>query len=82
VSLFPGLVRTEGVMKWKDYIDLSNSESPRFVGRAVVGLVADEDVLERSGERVVVAEVAHEYGFTDEDGAQPRSLRKQYEAAR
>lgn len=82
VSLYPGLVRTEGVMKWKDYLDLSNSESPRFVGRAVVGLAADEHVLERSGERVDVAEVAHEYGFTDEDGAQPRSLREQYEVAR
>jgi NAD(P)-dependent dehydrogenase (short-subunit alcohol dehydrogenase family) len=79
VSLYPGLVRTEGILKWKDYIDLSNSESPWFVGRAVAALAADEDVLMRTGETLVVAELAEEYGFTDEDGAQPRSLRPQFE---
>jgi NAD(P)-dependent dehydrogenase (short-subunit alcohol dehydrogenase family) len=80
VSLYPGLVRTEGILKWKDYIDLSNSESPWFAGRAVVGLAGDEDVLARSGQTLVVAELAEEYGFADEDGAQPRSLRSQFEA--
>lgn len=79
VSLYPGLVRTEGILKWKDYIDLSNSESPWFVGRAVVALAADDDVMARTGQTTVVAELAEEYGFTDEDGTQPRSLRAQYE---
>jgi dehydrogenase/reductase SDR family member 1 len=80
VSLYPGLVRTEGILKWADYIDLSNSESPGFVGRAVAALAADEDVLTRSGETLVAAELAEEYGFTDEDGLQPRSLRPQFES--
>jgi dehydrogenase/reductase SDR family protein 1 len=79
VALYPGLVRTEGVLKWKDYIDLSNSESPWFVGRAVAALAADDSVLSRTGQRLVVAELAEEYGFADEDGAQPRSLRPQFE---
>jgi dehydrogenase/reductase SDR family protein 1 len=79
VSLYPGLVRTEGILKWADYIDLSNSESPAFVGRAVAALAADEDVLARSGEVLVAAELAEEYGFTDEDGAQPQSLRPEFE---
>src|SRR5204863_183161 len=35
VSLYPGLVRTEKVMDAAAYLDLSNSESPRFIGRAV-----------------------------------------------
>jgi hypothetical protein len=35
VSLYPGLVRTESVMKAAQYVDLSNSESPQFIGRAV-----------------------------------------------
>ncbi|HYY04690.1 MAG TPA: SDR family NAD(P)-dependent oxidoreductase [Gaiellaceae bacterium] len=82
VSLYPGLVRTEGILKWKDYIDLSNSESPSFVGRAVVALAADDDVMARSGQTAVVAELAEEHGFTDEDGTQPRSLRAQYEVVR
>jgi dehydrogenase/reductase SDR family protein 1 len=79
VSLYPGLVRTEGVLAWADHLDLSNSESPRFVGRAVTALAADPTVLERTGEVLVAAELARDYGFTDVDGAQPRSLRAQFE---
>ena len=75
VSLYPGLVRTEGILKWKDYIDLSNSESPLFVGRAVVALAADPRLMDRAGETLVAAELAAEYGFTDEDGSVPDSLR-------
>jgi NAD(P)-dependent dehydrogenase (short-subunit alcohol dehydrogenase family) len=82
VSLYPGLVRTEGILKWKDYIDLSNSESPWFVGRAVVALADDRNVLEKSGQTLVAAELAAEYGFTDEDGAEPESLRREYEEVR
>jgi NAD(P)-dependent dehydrogenase (short-subunit alcohol dehydrogenase family) len=82
VALYPGLVRTEGVLKWKDLIDLRNSESPEFVGRAVAALAADPDVLERSGEVLVVAELAREYGFTDVDGTQPESQRAHFEAVR
>jgi dehydrogenase/reductase SDR family member 1 len=79
VSLYPGLVRTEGVLAWADHLDLSNSESPRFVGRAVTALAADSNVLERTGQVLVAAELADVYGFTDVDGRQPRSLRKQFE---
>ena len=38
VSLYPGLVRTEKVMEAAPYLDLSNSESPDFIGRAVAAL--------------------------------------------
>jgi dehydrogenase/reductase SDR family protein 1 len=79
VSLYPGLVRTEGILKWAEHIDLSNSESPQFAGRAVVALAADPNVLERTGQVLVAAELAEEYGFTDVDGRQPRSLRAQFE---
>jgi NAD(P)-dependent dehydrogenase (short-subunit alcohol dehydrogenase family) len=75
VSLYPGLVRTEGVLKAADHFDLSNSESPRFTGRAVAALAADPAIMEKSGQVLVVAELAREYGFTDVDGTQPRSLR-------
>jgi len=79
ITLYPGLVRTEGILKWKEYIDLSNSESPQFVGRAIAALAADPRVLERSGEIAVAAELALEYGFTDLDGTRPQTLRPQYE---
>jgi NAD(P)-dependent dehydrogenase (short-subunit alcohol dehydrogenase family) len=79
VSLYPGLVRTEGVMRAADYFDLSNSESPEFVGRAVVALAADPARMSRTGQVVVAAELAAEYGFTDVDGARPVTIRPYYE---
>lgn len=76
VSLYPGLVRTEGVMKAVDHFDLSNSESPQFIGRAVAALAADPDMMRKSGHVLVAAELALEYGFVDIGGTQPRSLRE------
>lgn len=73
-SLYPGLVRTERVMESAAFLDLSNSESPRFAGRAVAALARDPDVLRHSGRALVAAELAREYGFTDVDGSQPRPL--------
>ena len=74
VSLYPGLVRTESVMEAAAFLDLSNSESPQFVGRAVAALAADPEVLARSGQVLVAAALAEEYGFADVDGKQPRPL--------
>jgi dehydrogenase/reductase SDR family protein 1 len=74
VSLYPGLVRTEKVMEAAAFLDLSNSESPQFIGRAVAALASDPNVLEKSGRALVAAALAQEYGFTDVDGKQPRPL--------
>lgn len=74
VSLYPGLVRTEKVMEAAKWLDLTNSESPEFVGRAVAALAADPDVLRYTGKVLVAAAVAKEYGFTDIDGKTPRPL--------
>jgi dehydrogenase/reductase SDR family member 1 len=84
VSLYPGLVRTESVLAAAEggFLDLSNSESPQFIGRAVAALAADPHVLERTGKIIVAAELAEEYGFTDTDGNQPRSLRPEFEVAK
>lgn len=73
VSLYPGLVRTEAVLA-AGVFDLSNSESPEFLGRAVAALAADADALRWTGKRVVAADVAREYGFSDIDGRVPRAL--------
>ena len=73
VSLYPGLVRTENVLS-AGVFDLSNSESPEFIGCAVAALAADPDVARRSGSVLVAAALAREYGFTDVDGKQPRPL--------
>lgn len=74
VSLYPGLVRTERVLAAAKYLDLSNSESPVFVGRAVAALACDERVLTKTGQVVLAAALGLEYGFTDLDGKQPRPL--------
>ncbi len=74
VSLYPGLVRTEKVMEAAAWLDLTNSESPEFVGRAVAALAADPDVIKRTGTVQIAARLALEYGFTDTDGKTPRPL--------
>src|SRR5205085_8956236 len=74
VSLYPGLVRTEKVMEAADFLDLSNSESPQFIGRAVAALAADPNIMEKSGRILVAAALAQEYSFTDIDGKQSRPL--------
>src|SRR5260370_24644985 len=45
LSLYPGLVRTEKVMEASAWLDLSNSESPQFIGRAAVALASDKNVI-------------------------------------
>jgi dehydrogenase/reductase SDR family member 1 len=74
VALYPGLVRTEKVMEAAQWLDLSNSESPEFTGRAVVALASDPDVIRHTGRVHVVADLARAYGFTDLDGSTPRAL--------
>ena len=74
VSLYPGLVRTEAVMKDAKFFDLANSESPEFQGRAVAALAADPQRMEKSGQVLITAALALEYGFTDIDGKQPRPV--------
>jgi NAD(P)-dependent dehydrogenase (short-subunit alcohol dehydrogenase family) len=76
VSLYPGLVRTESVMLAAEagWLNLSNSESPEFIGRVIAALANDPAILERSGKVLVAAAVAAEMGLTDVDGRQPKPL--------
>ena len=74
VSLYPGLVRTESVMRSAKHFDMSNSESPQFIGRVVAALASDPNIMEKSGQVLVAAQEALEYGIKDIDGKQPRPL--------
>jgi dehydrogenase/reductase SDR family protein 1 len=74
VSLYPGMVRTEKVMEAAQWLDLSNSESPEFIGRAIAALATDPEVMRHTGQVRVAAALATEYGFTDVDGRSPRPL--------
>lgn len=74
VSLYPGLVSTESVLKAAEYLDLSNSESPQFIGRVIAALYLDPLRKKRSGKVCIAAALAKEYGITDIDGKQPKPL--------
>jgi hypothetical protein len=57
-----------------EWLDLSNSESPEFIGRVVAALAKDARLKERSGSILVAAAVARELGVADIDGRQPAPL--------
>lgn len=76
VSLYPGLVRTEAVVEAAagGWLNLSNSESPEFIGRVIAALATDPQLAARSGQALVAAAVARELGVKDIDGREPTPL--------
>ena len=76
LSLYPGLVRTEAVLAANaaGVLDITNSESPEFIGRVIDKLACDPTILQQSGLAVVAAKMAMDLGVHDIDGAQPEPL--------
>jgi NAD(P)-dependent dehydrogenase (short-subunit alcohol dehydrogenase family) len=76
VGLYPGLVRTEAVLAAAaaGWLNLSNSESPEFLGRVIAALAADPTLETRSGQVLVAAALAQEFGVIDDDGRRPVPL--------
>lgn len=78
IALSPGWMRTEFVLAghktdeahWRERPALARTESPRYLGRAVVALAGDAHVLGKSGQVLRVGDLAREYSFTDIDGRQ------------
>jgi NAD(P)-dependent dehydrogenase (short-subunit alcohol dehydrogenase family) len=76
VSIWPSMVRTEhiearhadGISPAIELPDLEAMETPRYSGRAVVALAADADRMRYTAGSPWVAELAADYGFTDEHG--------------
>ncbi|MEX0665685.1 MAG: SDR family oxidoreductase [Acidimicrobiia bacterium] len=82
VAITPGWLRSELMLdifdtteeNWRDAAtppDFVHSESPRYVGRAVVAMASDPDRTRWNQQSVSSAQLAHEYGFTDVDDSQP-----------
>jgi NAD(P)-dependent dehydrogenase (short-subunit alcohol dehydrogenase family) len=83
VALTPGWLRSEMMLghygvteeRWRDGAAVQPhfviSESPRYVGRAVVALAADADRGRWNGSSLSSGELAKVYGFRDLDGSQP-----------
>jgi len=61
--------------KWRDGIErdphFAFSETPRFLGRAIVVLASHPAIMDKSVGRLATWSLAHEYGFDDVDGARP-----------
>ena len=87
VAVTPGFMRTEAVLdhfgaseaNWREAAEtkegqrflLSASETPCYVGRAVVALAGDENVRSKSGGLFSSWGLAREYDFDDVDGTRP-----------
>lgn len=74
ITLYPGLVRTESVMKNSHYFNLNNSESTEFSGRVISKIALDKENLSLSGKKFTSAELAIKYNIQDIDGKQPQTL--------
>jgi NAD(P)-dependent dehydrogenase (short-subunit alcohol dehydrogenase family) len=72
VALATGFVGTERVLAAFAGSGrvFGNLETPAYIGRAVVALAADANVMAKSGRVLTVGQLAAEYGFTDVDGRQ------------
>jgi dehydrogenase/reductase SDR family protein 1 len=61
IALHPGLVRTEGVLQFRDFFDLKDSQSPEGVGRVIAAFVADVDSMALTGQALGVQDLAERY---------------------
>jgi NAD(P)-dependent dehydrogenase (short-subunit alcohol dehydrogenase family) len=61
VAVHPGWVRTEGVMLYAEHLDLTGSQSPEGVGRAITALASDPGLLSLTGQAFAVEELAARY---------------------
>lgn len=87
VALTPGWLRSETMLdaygvteaNWHEAIKrqphFAITESPAFVGRAVVALAQDPDVARWNGKSLSSGQLAQIYGFTDIDGSRPDAWR-------
>jgi NAD(P)-dependent dehydrogenase (short-subunit alcohol dehydrogenase family) len=83
VAVAPGFLRSEAMLDhfgvteetWRDAIEtdehFAQSETPRFVGRAIAALAADPDAARFSGQTLHSGSLGREYGIEDVDGRRP-----------
>jgi NAD(P)-dependent dehydrogenase (short-subunit alcohol dehydrogenase family) len=83
VAITPGFLRSESMLEhfgvteknWRDGgktdKNFLKSESPLYVGRAVVALAQEPKIMKRTGQLFSSWELAREYKFTDADGTRP-----------
>ncbi|KRZ53970.1 Alpha-1,3/1,6-mannosyltransferase ALG2 [Trichinella nativa] len=90
ISIWPGAVQTELILNNLDAVSemaigsfdketvkniFINGESTEYVGKAVVHLAADKDVIKRTGRVYFTADIGREYGFVDVNNRSINSIR-------
>jgi len=81
VVLYPGSVATEFILdvaKAQD-MDLSESQTPLFVGRSAVAMLGAADLMARSGTIAWVEDLAEEFDILDENGKRPAKYERRGE---
>jgi NAD(P)-dependent dehydrogenase (short-subunit alcohol dehydrogenase family) len=83
VALTPGFLRSEEMLEhfgvteatWQEAVKkdpyFAESETPHYIGRAVVALASDKNVHEKHGKALATWHLSREYNFKDIDGRQP-----------
>ncbi|WP_409175378.1 SDR family oxidoreductase [Brevibacillus fortis] len=83
LALTPGFLRSEAMLDhfgvteetWREAVKQDKhfimSETPTYIGRAVVALASDPAVAEKTGKTVSTWGLSDEYPFTDRDGSRP-----------
>ena len=77
--------RTAAAMKARpDQYDqfLQQAETPQFNGRVIHALACDPQLMRFNGKTLITAELARDYGITEEGGRQPASYREMLGAPR
>ena len=54
---------------------LQQAETPQFNGRVIYALASDKQLMRFNGQTLITAEIAREYGITEQGGRQPPSYR-------
>jgi NAD(P)-dependent dehydrogenase (short-subunit alcohol dehydrogenase family) len=77
VAVAPGFMRTERILAAHAAhpFDLSITETPEYLGRAVRALAEDPNIMQKTGQVHTVGDLAREYNFADTDGRQPAAFR-------
>ena len=84
LALTPGFLRSEEMLdgfgvteaNWQDGAkknpSFARSETPHYIGRAVVALASDPNVSAKAGQALSTWGLVDEYGFTDLNGTRPK----------
>ena len=83
IAVTPGFLRSEAMLdnfgvaekNWREGAKkdkfFAYSETPHYIGRAIVALASDPDIMHKTGQTLATWDLAQVYGFTDIDGTQP-----------